>query len=112
MARHVLLHRLYNIKAQHMNRNTPEIRQVMAFVSIIETGSFTHAAKKLNLTQSAISHSLRSLEEILETKLLVRRGKIHCLTDTGEVFLGHARVVVRELEKASRSIDRLEQKVS
>ena len=94
-----------------MNRNIPEIRQLVAFVSIIDTGSFTHAAKKLNLTQSAISHSLRSLEEILETKLLIRKGKIHCLTETGKVFLSHARTVVGELEKASRSIDHLQKKV-
>ncbi len=94
-----------------MNRNIPEIRQVMAFVSIVETGSFTLAAKKLNLTQSAISHSLRSLEETLETQLLVRKGKIHSLTNTGEVFLGHCRVVVNELENASIAIDHLQKKV-
>ena len=94
-----------------MNRSIPEIRQVLAFVSIIDTGSFTNAAKKLNLTQSAISHSLRALEETLETKLLVRKGKIHCLTDTGEVFLKHCRIVVNELENAALSIDHLQKKV-
>lgn len=88
----------------------PEIRQVLAFVAIVETGSFTLAAKKLNLTQSAISHSLRSLEDSLNARLLDRKGKSHSLTPSGEVFLKHCRTVLLELDNAVRSMDALQQR--
>lgn len=93
-----------------MNRNMPEIRQVLAFVAIIETGSFTLAAKKLNLTQSAISHSLRALEDSLNAQLLNRKGRSHRLTRSGEVFLKHSRAVLAELDLAVRNMDALQQR--
>mgnify|MGYP002654514465 FL=1 len=93
-----------------MNRNMPEIRQVLAFVAIVETGSFTLAAKRLNLTQSAISHSLRSLEDSLSTRLLDRRGKSHNLTASGEIFLTHCRNALHELDDAMTRIHLLQQR--
>ena len=45
-----------------MNRNRPlDTRQLQAFEMLAATGSFTGAAKKLFLTQSAVSHSMKSL---------------------------------------------------
>jgi DNA-binding transcriptional LysR family regulator len=93
-----------------MKRNMPEIRQVLAFVAIVDTGSFTLAAKRLNLTQSAISHSLRSLEDSLNTRLLDRKGKNHCLTATGEIFLTHCRAVLTELDCAIDNMDALQKR--
>lgn len=93
-----------------MNRNLPEIRQVLAFVAIVDSGSFTLAAKRLNLTQSAISHSLRALEDSLNTRLLNRRGKTHTMTASGEVFLDHCRKVLSELDLAMATIDALQQR--
>jgi LysR family transcriptional regulator, low CO2-responsive transcriptional regulator len=93
-----------------MNRTMPEIRQVLAFVAIVDTGSFTLAAKRLHLTQSAISHSLRSLEDSLNTRLLDRKGKSHTLTASGEVFLRHCRAVLAELERALDHMQSLQQK--
>jgi LysR family transcriptional regulator, low CO2-responsive transcriptional regulator len=88
----------------------PEIRQVLAFVAIVDTGSFTLAAKRLNLTQSAISHSLRSLEDSLNTRLLDRKGKSHRLTASGEIFLTHCRAVLKELDMAVCNVDALQQR--
>jgi DNA-binding transcriptional LysR family regulator len=93
-----------------MNRSMPEIRQVQAFVAIVETGSFTMAAKRLNLTQSAISHSLRALEESLKARLLDRRGKSHALTASGEIFLSHCRNALAEFDHAMLSIHSLQQR--
>ena len=93
-----------------MKRTMPEIRQVLAFVAIVETGSFTLAAKRLNLTQSAISHSLRSLEDSLDVKLLDRCGKSHRLTPSGEMFLGHCRAALAELDRAVMNIHALRQR--
>jgi DNA-binding transcriptional LysR family regulator len=93
-----------------MNRNIPETRQVIAFVAIVETGSFTLAAKKLNLTQSAISHSLRSLEDSLDARLLDRKGKSHRLTESGEIFLKHCHAVISEFDAAMTQMNAMPKK--
>jgi len=58
-----------------------------AFIIIIETGSFTNAAEKLGYTQSAISQMVRSLEQELSTKLLLRSRKGIALTSDGKELL-------------------------
>ena len=90
-----------------MSSELPDLRQVRAFVTVAETESFTRAAERLFLTQSAISHSIRGLEESLETKLVERLGKRIALTQDGVVFLRRCRTVLQELETANRELDAL-----
>ncbi|WP_193211701.1 LysR family transcriptional regulator [Luteolibacter marinus] len=85
----------------------PDLRQLRAFVSVADEGSFTLAAKKLFLTQSAISHSMKALEDSLGCRLLERLGKKTVLTEEGEVFLRRCRRVLGELEDAGRELDGL-----
>lgn len=65
-------------------------RQLVNFVTLAETRNFTQAAKLLNLTQSAISHSIKSLEEDLGCKLFERIGKKVFLSVQGESMLSSA----------------------
>ena len=59
-----------------MKRNRPfDTRQLEAFDTLCATGSFTETAKRLLLTQSAISHSMRTLEEEAGCQLIRRQGK-------------------------------------
>jgi hypothetical protein len=60
------------------------------FVSVVETGSFTLAAKRLHLTQSAVTLKIQRLEEILNHELFCRKSKGFELTFDGEVTLGYA----------------------
>ena len=62
-----------------MKINRPlDIRQLQAFEKLCSTNSFTQTAKYLHVTQSAVSHSIRSLEEDVGRKLISKRGrKIH-----------------------------------
>lgn len=90
-----------------MNDLLPDLRQLRAFVSVADEGSFTLAAKKLFLTQSAISHSMKALEDSLGCRLLDRLGKKTVLTEEGEVFLRRCRRVLGELEDAGRELDGL-----
>lgn len=85
----------------------PDLRQLRAFVAVADEGTFTLAAKKLFLTQSAISHSMRALEESVGCKLLTRLGKRTVPTGEGEVFLRRCRRVLGELELAGRELDGL-----
>lgn len=85
----------------------PEIRQLKIFIALEETRSFTAAANKNFLTQSAVSHSIKSLEKQLDCKLIERMGKRITITPYGEVFLHHAKRVIIELETALTKIDTL-----
>ena len=55
--------------------NPLDSRQMRAFLMLARKGSFTAAAKELNLTQSAISHAVKALEEDVGCRLLDRVGK-------------------------------------
>ena len=90
-----------------MPADLPDLRQIRAFASVAETESFTKAAERLFLTQSAVSHSIRGLEEQLGTKLVERLGKRIGLTQDGVVFLRRCRTVLQELEPAGRELDAL-----
>ncbi len=85
----------------------PDLRQLRAFVAVAEEGSFTVAARRLFVTQSAVSHSLRTLEEQLSCKLLDRAGKRVVVTPEGGLLLKRCRRVLYELEQAGRDLDGL-----
>lgn len=90
-----------------MMTQLPEIRQLRVFIALEETRSFTAAASILHITQSAVSHSLKSLEVLLDCQLIERLGKKCILTPHGEVFLHHARLAIKQLEGAAGKIKTL-----
>jgi DNA-binding transcriptional LysR family regulator len=85
----------------------PDLRQLRALLAVADEGSFTLAARKLFVTQSAVSHSLRTLEEQLGCKLLDRTGKRVSVTTEGGILLRRCRRVIQELEEATRELDGL-----
>ncbi|MEO8615801.1 MAG: LysR family transcriptional regulator [Luteolibacter sp.] len=85
----------------------PDLRQLRAFVAVAEEGSFTLAARRIFVTQSAVSHSLRTLEEQLSCRLLDRTGKRVAVTSEGEMLLKRCKRVIFELEQATRDLDGL-----
>jgi Transcriptional regulator len=62
-----------------------------AFVAVAELGSFSKAAQKLNLTQTALSHRVRKIEADLNTRLLVRTSRDISLTKAGQALLPQVR---------------------
>src|SRR4051812_4277456 len=62
----------------------PSCRAQRAFAETVRTGSLAAAARALNVTQSAVSHLLRDLEQSLAITLLVRNGSHTRPTETGE----------------------------
>lgn len=78
----------------------PTLRQMRCFVAIVGEGSFTGAALRLHMTQSAISAVLRDLEEELGLTLVDRTTRSARLTSAGEQFLGHARRILRDVDEA------------
>lgn len=73
-----------------------------AFVAVKETGGFTRAGRRLNLTQSAISHQIRRLEEQVGRQLLRRTTRRLTLTEDGQEFLRHAEQILASLNALSQ----------
>lgn len=82
-------------------------RQLLAFATLVRVGSFTLAAKELGLTQSAISHAMKALEEEVGCRLCDRAGRRVVLTQAGEQFLRHAEKILAEMSAARAGIDTL-----
>jgi len=70
--------------------------QLRAFVEVVERGSFTAAAKELNLTQPAVTHQVQELERRFQVSLVERFGKRAYLTQAGEKLIEHARHLLDE----------------
>ena len=70
--------------------------QLRAFVEVVERGSFTAAAKELNLTQPAVTHQVQELERRFQVALVERFGKRAYLTQAGEKLIEHARSLLDE----------------
>lgn len=82
-------------------------RQLRAFASLARTGSFTQTARELRLSQSAISHSMKALEQEVRCRLLDRMGKTVILTQAGEQLLAHADRILTEMTVARQQLAEL-----
>ncbi|MDP9506187.1 LysR family transcriptional regulator [Pseudomonas protegens] len=76
-------------------------RQLRYFVEIAECGSFSAAAERLFVAQSALSRQIKELESQLQTPLFQRTARQPRLTAAGEAFLPKARNLLSELHKAA-----------
>lgn len=81
-----------------------DVKQLRNFVAVADHKSFTRAAAVVNLSQPALSVSIRKLEHELDTVLFLRTTKAILITDTGRDFLVHARAALREIEKAEEIV--------
>ena len=81
-----------------------DIALARTFLEISATGSFVAAAERLNLTQTAISARIRTLEEQLGRRLFVRNRAGARLTEAGRLFHPHAVALVQGWERARREI--------
>src|SRR5215475_11711035 len=79
-------------------------RQLLAFVTVARTRSFTVAGKELFLSQSAVSHALTALEEELDCQLFDRDGKKLQITPAGEHLLHYAEKILADMVLARGSM--------
>src|SRR5688500_5332878 len=81
-----------------------EIRQLKAFLAIAEAKTFTAGARRVNVTQAAISMQIRQLEEEVGLSLFTRTPRRVILTEAGEYLLERARKILREHDSALAEI--------
>lgn len=77
------------------------------FVNVVESGSFSGAARTLNLSKSAVSKTVSRLEESLGTRLLNRTTRKLSLTEAGRAYYEGCRRMLNEAEAASQAVYRL-----
>ncbi|WP_459501279.1 LysR family transcriptional regulator [Bacillus sp. C1] len=81
------------------------ITQLQVFVKVVELGSFTKAARVLNMTQPAVSHAISSVESELGVTLIIRdKRKGLILTDVGSRILVHFREILNGVEKVEQEV--------
>ena len=83
------------------------LEQLRIFVEVAEREHMTSAARRLNLTQSAISAAIAALERRHDVKLFHRVGRGILLTDAGRAFLDEARAVLARVGAAEQALDDL-----
>lgn len=98
-------------KIQNHNPAQPdtmlELRHLRSLIAIAQTGKLSLAAKQVHLTQSALSHQLRSLEQAYGIPLLFRTRSGARFTPAGEQLLELAHTVIREVNHTERAIGQL-----
>jgi DNA-binding transcriptional LysR family regulator len=82
-----------------------ELRQLAVFVSVAEEGSFTRAADRLHVVQSAVSAGVRNLERELGASLFDRSTHHVQLTDAGKALLPEARATLTAATAARDAVD-------
>ena len=82
----------------------PPLISLHAFESTARHGSFAAAAKELNITQSAVSHRIRHLENHLGYSLFDRSPRSLHLNDMGKAYLPSVRLAFNEISSSTSAI--------
>lgn len=81
---------------------------ITEFVAVAETGSFTAAAKRLEISVAQVSRQISALESRLATKLFYRTTRKVTVTEAGQVYYQHCRQVLDGLEEAERTLTNMQ----
>ncbi|HWA10324.1 MAG TPA: LysR family transcriptional regulator [Opitutaceae bacterium] len=90
-----------------MRNRVIDSRQIAAFAALVRHKSFTLAAKDLFLTQSAVSHAIKTLEAEIGCRLFERFGRTVTLTRAGERFHQRTEAILSEMRAARVEIENL-----
>jgi DNA-binding transcriptional LysR family regulator len=84
-----------------------DLERMAIFARVVETKSFSEAARRLNLSKSVVSKQMTQLEKSIGARLLNRTTRAMSLTEAGAVFYEHCARIVEELEAAKSAVGRL-----
>ena len=88
----------------------PPLNALRAFEAAARRLSFTRAAQELNVTQAAVSHQIKALEERLGVRLFVRRNRSLLLTEDGQLYYPQVQRAFALLREATARVAREERK--
>lgn len=82
-----------------------QIELVETFLDLMETRSFNRTAERMNITQSTVSHRIKSLESRFNRKLFTRNKGGTVPTPSGLRFLDHAKALQHQWHEATRAVE-------
>lgn len=80
------------------------LQDIMAFVAVAQTGSFTSAAERLGTNKSSVGKAVQRLEKHLATQLFQRTTRAVHITEDGQTYLAAARVAIDRLREAEQAL--------
>ncbi|WP_090906536.1 LysR family transcriptional regulator [Nitrosospira sp. Nsp13] len=89
-----------------------ELRHLRTLAALHETGSVSRAAKRVHLTQSALSHQIKALQSHYGLPVIQRRGQSIELTDAGKHLVALAGKVLDEIQETERDLAKISQQAS
>ncbi len=87
-----------------MSRRLPPLNSLRAFEAAARNLSFTRAADELHVTQAAISHQVKALEDFINVKLFTRRNRELLLTEEGQRYYPQIRDIFERLREATERV--------
>lgn len=84
-----------------------DIKRLHYFSELAQTGNFTKTADKLGIAQSALSISIKKLEQQLDLNLINRTERNMTLTPEGQVLLRHANRILEDVAQAKKELQEL-----
>ncbi len=88
------------------------LEYLKTYLEVVRLGSFSEVAKKLSLSQPAVSFQIQKLERDLGVRLIDRGQKTIKLTDAGKRLLRFAEVVEKERTRLMRDLDQLREEIT
>jgi DNA-binding transcriptional LysR family regulator len=85
-----------------------ELRQLRHFVAVVECGNLSRAARKVHISQPALTRSIKALEDLLRARLLDRKPRGVVPTPAGHTFFQHAKLILNECVRAKADISDVE----
>lgn len=89
---------------RNMERSSPDLVDVLAFVRVVETGAFARAAERMGLSKPVLSRRVARLEGRLGARLLTRNARGAQPTDIGLAYYERASAILADLEAAQEVV--------
>jgi LysR family transcriptional regulator, regulator for metE and metH len=86
-----------------------ELRHLKTLVALAETGNLSKAGKRMNLSQPAVSHQIRGIEETYEIELFERKSDPLKFTAAGQLLVELGYDITRRIQNGERDLSRIAQ---
>jgi DNA-binding transcriptional LysR family regulator len=84
-----------------------DLNEILVYTRVVQAGSFTAAARALDMPKSTVSRKVSELEDRLGARLLQRTTRKLSLTDVGRMYYDHCARVIAEVEEADLTVTRM-----
>jgi DNA-binding transcriptional LysR family regulator len=85
-----------------------DLNEILVFARVVQSGSFSAAARLLDMPKSTVSRKVSELEERIGARLIQRTTRKLGLTDAGRIYYEHSARIVAELEAADQAVGRMQ----